>query len=218
MGFPSLKVLVRRDKAPPVAEAQAPTPDALLAEARAAALGDPGATRRLLRVVGPRVLRVVRSVLGFSHADTEDVVQESLLGFLKALKDFRGESAVLYFASCIAFRRALEAKRRMQDVNRWLVDFQRLQQVEGVGPLPPSEVAFLELRRELLTHLLAELPPPQAEALALRAVTGMSIEKIAEASDCPANTVRSRLRLAKEALRRRIAADPRMRECLEGEI
>ncbi|MDB4983304.1 MAG: polymerase sigma factor RpoE, partial [Myxococcales bacterium] len=58
----------------------------------------------------------------------------------------------------------------------------------------------------------------QAEALALRAVTGMSIEKIAEVSDCPANTVRSRLRLAKEALRRRIAADPRMRECLEGEL
>jgi RNA polymerase sigma-70 factor (ECF subfamily) len=218
MGFPSLKVLVRRDKPPPVAEARAPAPDALLAEARAAASGDPQATRRLLRVVGPRVLRVVRSVLGASHADTEDVVQESLLGFLNALKDFRGESAVLYFASCIAFRRALEAKRRTQDVGQWLADFQRLQQAEGAAPLPPSELAFLELRRELLAHLLTELPKAQAEALALRAVTGMSIEKIAEASDCPANTVRSRLRLAKEALRRRIAADPRMRECLEGEI
>ena len=63
---------------------------------------------------------------------------------------------------------------------------------------------------------MTELPKPQAEALAMRAVTGLSIEKIAETSGCPANTVRSRLRLAKETLRRRVADDPRMRECLVG--
>jgi RNA polymerase sigma-70 factor (ECF subfamily) len=139
-----------------------------------------------------------------------------LLGFLAALRDFRGDAAVAYFASCIAFRRALEAKRRSHDVNQWLQEFHRLEQASGAGPLPPSDVAMLDLRRELLAHLMTELPKPQAEALALRAITGMSIEKIAEASGCPANTVRSRLRLAKEAVRRRVAADPRMRECLEG--
>jgi RNA polymerase sigma-70 factor (ECF subfamily) len=206
-----------REKPTPSPVAEPPAPEALLDLARRAASGDPAATRGLVRAVAPQVLRVVRSVLGQSHPDTEDVVQESLLGFLAALKDFRGESAVPYFASCIAFRRALEAKRRSHDVNRWLQQFQRFEQASGAGPLPPSEVALLDLRRALLAHLMTELPKPQAEALALRAVTGLSIEKIAEASACPANTVRSRLRLAKETLRRRIAADPRMRECLEDE-
>lgn len=80
------------------------TPEALLALARLAAAGDSKATPRLLETLAPQVLRVVRAVLGASHADTEDIVQEALLGFLRALGDFRGESSVVYFASCIAFR------------------------------------------------------------------------------------------------------------------
>lgn len=209
--------IVRLVKSEPEPAAIDATPEALLALARQAATGDAHATQRLLRAVSPQVLRVVRAVLGASHPDTEDIVQEALLGFLRALGDFRGESSVAYFASSIAFRRALEAKRRTQDVNRWLEQFQRFQQAIGEQPLPPSEAAVIELRRELLLHLMTELPKAQAEALALRAVTGLSIEKIAEASACPANTVRSRLRLAKEALRRRISADPRLREYLEGD-
>lgn len=211
--MPNIVRLVRSEPEPAAADA----PEALLALARRAAAGDAQATQRLLRAVSPQVLRVVRAVLGASHPDTEDIVQEVLLGLLRALGDFRGESSVAYFASCIAFRRALEAKRRTQDVNRWLEQFQRFQQASGEQPLPPSEAAAIDLRRELLAHLMTELPKAQAEALALRAVTGLSIEKIAEASACPANTVRSRLRLAKEALRRRIMADPRLREYLEGD-
>jgi len=42
--------------------------------------------------------------------------------------------------------------------------------------------------------------------------------QIAEATDCPANTVRSRLRLGKDALRHRIDADPRLRAYLGGRI
>jgi RNA polymerase sigma-70 factor (ECF subfamily) len=52
----------------------------------------------------------------------------------------------------------------------------------------------------------------------LRLVSGFSIEQIAEALHCPANTVRSRLRLGKEALRQRIDADPRLRGYLGGKV
>ena len=56
--------------------------------------------------------------------------------------------------------------------------------------------------------LLADLPEEQAEALALRVVLGWSLEEVARAYGIPTNTVRSRVRLAKEALRRRIEATP----------
>jgi RNA polymerase sigma-70 factor (ECF subfamily) len=41
---------------------------------------------------------------------------------------------------------------------------------------------------------------------------GWSLEEIAQTSGAPVNTVRSRLRLAKEALRRKIVADPVLAE------
>ena len=185
---------------------------------RAAIAGDEVATRRLLQHISPYVLRVVRAVLGARHGETEDVVQDVLLNFLRALPGFRGESAVTTFVSSIAFRRAAETKRRFRDVSRWLSEFQELSQASSAGPIPPSEEAMTNLRRELLAQLLTELPKPQAEALVLRLVSGFSIEQIAEATACPINTVRSRLRLGKDTLRNRIDADPRLRAYLGGRI
>ena len=63
-------------------------------------------------------------------------------------------------------------------------------------------------RRALVRRLLDELPEEQAEALALRVALGWSLKEIAETTGTPLNTVRSRMRLAKEALRRRIGNDP----------
>jgi RNA polymerase sigma-70 factor (ECF subfamily) len=76
-------------------------------------------------------------------------------------------------------------------------------------------VVIADRRRRHLRDLLAELPEAQSETLAMRAVLGHSIDEIAEALDVPINTVRSRLRLAKAALRERIETDPSLGELLE---
>lgn len=185
---------------------------------RAAVAGDEVATRRLLQHISPYVLRVVRAVLGPRHGDTEDVIQDVLVNFLRALPGFRGDSSVTTFVSTIAFRGAVETKRRSRDVSRWLSEFQDLAQANSGSPSGPSEEAANNLRRELLAQVLTELPKVQAETLVLRLVSGFSIEQIAEALHCPANTVRSRLRLGKEALRQRIDADPRLRGYLGGKV
>ena len=49
----------------------------------------------------------------------------------------------------------------------------------------------------------------------MRVVLGWSLEEIAAHTQVPVNTVRSRLRLAKEAMRRRIEADAALVEALE---
>jgi RNA polymerase sigma-70 factor (ECF subfamily) len=66
----------------------------------------------------------------------------------------------------------------------------------------------------LLRGLLEIIPQEQAEALALRTMLGWSLQEIAAASAVPLNTVRSRLRLAKEALRSKIEADSSLAEAL----
>ena len=49
----------------------------------------------------------------------------------------------------------------------------------------------------------------------MRVMLGWSREEIAEYTKAPVNTVRSRMRLAKEALKRRIEADPARLAALE---
>ena len=79
----------------------------------------------------------------------------------------------------------------------------------------PHDDAIADRRKNAVRELLGVLPPEQAEALALRVALGWSLEEIAAASSTPLNTVRSRLRLAKEALRRKIESDPVLSEELE---
>jgi RNA polymerase sigma-70 factor (ECF subfamily) len=182
---------------------------------RAATAGDDGALEQLLRAIAPDILRVTRAVLGSSCPDVEDILQDCLLGLIRSLEQFRYESSVRTFALTIAFRHALAAKRRRNDLARWLDTFQRLQEPLVSRPSSPAQDLEVERRRALVAELLTTIPKLQAETLGLRAVVGLSIEDIARATRVPANTVRSRLRLAKEALRKAIEADPDLCDFLE---
>ena len=187
----------------------------LTALGRLAMGGDAFALERLLRALGPDMLRVVRAVLGPAHPDLDDLVQECLLGFVRALAQFRFESSVSTFALTIAFRHALHAKRRQRDVKRWIGAFQRLHEpLMNHGPSPARDFE-IERRRALVAGLLTTIPRAQAETLGLRAVVGLSIEEIAEMTATPANTVRSRLRLAKGSLRKAIESDAELADFLE---
>ena len=128
---------------------------------------------------------------------------------------FRGECHPAGYASRITLRVALRVRRNVKrDANRRETLEQLSPADEHVPPL--SDDAVGGRRRELLRELLEDLPEEQAEALALRVVMGWSLEEVARASGAPVNTVRSRVRLAKEALRQRIESLPSLAE-LKGE-
>jgi RNA polymerase sigma-70 factor (ECF subfamily) len=78
----------------------------------------------------------------------------------------------------------------------------------------PQLQALRGEQQALLRGLLEDLPEPQADALTLRVLFELSIEQIARASGVSVNTVKTRLRLAKDALRRRIAENPSLRTTL----
>ena len=56
----------------------------------------------------------------------------------------------------------------------------------------------------LVRQVIDELSSVQAEAVLMRMVLGCSVEEIAAATHVPVNTTKSRLRLAKDYLRRRL--------------
>ncbi|MGD0678353.1 MAG: sigma-70 family RNA polymerase sigma factor [Polyangiaceae bacterium] len=184
--------------------------DEHLALAREAARGDVQATRQLLEVVAPRVIGAVRAVMGPGHADVDDACQLALIGFVQALRQFRGECAPSQFAARIGVRIATAARRRAHARGARTDDSARPDEVQ----IAPDGIASAR-RRALVRSLLDGLPEEQCESLALRVVLGWTLKEIAAATDVPINTVRSRLRLAKEALRRRIASDPDMAEAMD---
>jgi RNA polymerase sigma factor (sigma-70 family) len=180
--------------------------------ALAAAAGDVQATARLLQQVAPRIGRVVKVVLGSGHPETDDVTQLALIGFTQALTAFRGDCQPVHYASRIAVRTAVHARRRLRAMR---ARFDDASEVEAINTITPYDDASAQHRKGLLRELLSEIPDEQAEALALKVALGWSLEEIAAASDVPVNTVRSRLRLAKEALRHKIESDPETREELQ---
>jgi RNA polymerase sigma-70 factor (ECF subfamily) len=164
--------------------------------------------RRVLELVAPSVLGAVRSIVGASHPDCEDLVQEALIGVVHALPQFRGECSLVHFAKQIAVRRAI-------DWLRTTIRERRKREALGQADERGSEPSLFERKQRMWRDLLAELPAQQAEALALRAVEGYSIDEIAQMTSAPLETVRSRLRLAKTTLRQRIESDPKLADLVE---
>jgi RNA polymerase sigma factor (sigma-70 family) len=190
------------------------TVDPLEAVTAAAARGDARAIHALIVSVSPAILRAVLGVLGASHPEVEDVVQESALGLVSALGRFRHECKIQHFAARIGVRTALKARRRLgsrADAYAEPVSDRELL----VHDLSPGKVAQDTRRRVILRSLFGELPEAQSEALVMHFALELTVEEIADATGAPVNTVRSRLRLARVALRSRIEADPALRDALE---
>ncbi|HYQ16657.1 MAG TPA: sigma-70 family RNA polymerase sigma factor [Polyangiaceae bacterium] len=188
-----------------------PQQERALELANRAAAGDLAATQEFLSYVWPTLTRVASGVLGAQHPDLDDAVQQSMIALLRALPAFRGECHPAGYASRITLRVALRVRRgHKRDLTR-RETFSRLNALDE-SSASPTEDALSARRRELLRELLQDLPEEQAEALALRVVMGWTLEEVSRATGAPINTVRSRVRLAKEALRHRIESVPELGE------
>jgi RNA polymerase sigma-70 factor (ECF subfamily) len=158
------------------------------------------------------MLRVVRRILGTRHAEVQDVCQEAAVAVLSALPRFAGQCTVLHFACRVAVHTAMNARRRASNRGS-LAAFDLAEEAADEG-LSPAEMAESARRRASLRQLLDELPWSQAEALSLHVVLGYTVDETASAVGATPNTVRSRLRRALAAMRRRINADADLLEVI----
>ena len=189
--------------------------DQLVALVRGAASRDREAMRRLIVAVGPAMLRVIRAVVGPQFGDAEDILQDASEAFLTAVGSFRGQCTVLHFACRVAVFSALAWRRRFAFRTARIVQDAEIEEWPAEGGLSPAELVIAARRREALESLLDELPPPQAEVLILHCALDFTVDEIAAAVARPVETVRSRLRLAKRALRERIGGSAELAEILE---
>jgi RNA polymerase sigma-70 factor (ECF subfamily) len=203
------------DPEQPGAANQAPSSDPLLPLVQQAARGEREALARLLSLIAPSIVAAVKVVAG-RDVDVEDAAQEAMIAIVDSVPRFRGQSTFLHYARRIAVRTAFGMRRAGRRRSR------NLTEVEAEAEPPEmatgaSQNAALE-RNECLAafqRLLDELPEGQAESLTYRVLLEYPLPFIARELNVPVNTVRSRIRLARDHLRDRILGDPALGELLK---
>lgn len=190
-------------------------PDPLEGELRAVRAGDETAIRRLCTELAPVILRTLRRVLGPSHPDLEDLLQDALLGVLDGLATFRNESSLRHFARRVATFRALEMLRNTRTHSRKLGELAPGELLPSAASSGPGKAFVARQRERLLHELLTSLSEAHAQTLVLQAVLGHSLEETSQILGVPVNTVRGRLQTAKLALRKQILVHPELSELLE---
>ncbi len=174
--------------------------------------GDAGALRSLLSQLVPHLLRVSRRVLGSDHLFVEDVAHDAAYTVIGQLAQYRGEGTLLNFARGIAVHTAMNMRRRDRAQKRGSArdavdtDAFETQTLDPEAAL--AQTAVLPAVREVLD----ELPEVLAEALVLNLLLGHTVVEIAEIAGAPIETVRSRLRLAKDRFKSRAERHPVLRE------
>jgi RNA polymerase sigma-70 factor (ECF subfamily) len=165
--------------------------------ARRAARGDARLTERLFLALLPRVRNLVRYLIRGDH-DVDDFSQEALLTILRGLESYRGEGEFRAWADRIVARSVFAARKRRSErpTDTECTVGHELNQ----GSMAPPPDSYCE-RRQVVAHL-DTLPDNQRAVLVLHYVLGMTVPEVSVEIGAPEETVRSRLRLGKDRLRR----------------
>ncbi len=135
----------------------------------------------------------------------EDVVQEAFLGaWRNAARYIEGRGSVKTWLLAIVHHRAIDAVRRRRPTFE-LPDLELPSPPTMTEPDVWAEVAA-GLDAEVVQSALRELPDVQREAIELAYFEGLTQQEIAERTETPLGTVKSRMRLGLLAMRRALEA------------
>jgi RNA polymerase sigma-70 factor (ECF subfamily) len=132
--------------------------------------------------------------LGVAHQDAPDAAQQVFVIAYRRRDGFEGRSTVKTWLLGIAYRVAADRRRRAPE-RREVLDAEAVTDLK-VDPQP--ELEQRELIR-LLDGVLDTLPLEQRAVFTMFEMEGLTGEEIATALSLPLGTVRSRLRLARQA-------------------
>jgi RNA polymerase sigma-70 factor, ECF subfamily len=173
----------------------------------AAARGDEDAFGRLWRDLQPRLLRYFAVV---SRTVAEDLASETWLGVVRGLDRFQGnEPAFRAWVFTIARHEVLDWRRRA--ARRATEDPSANGLIERAAPDDPAADALEGFSTRAALAEVATLPPDQAEAIMLRVVAGLGVERVAEIMGKRPGTVRVLTHRGLRRLAERLGNDGRMR-------
>jgi RNA polymerase sigma-70 factor (ECF subfamily) len=160
--------------------------------------GDINAFEKIYRLYSGMVYSVAYRIVN-NVPDAEEVTQDVFVAAHKGLQGFQGDSLLKTWLYRITVNRALNTIKRSRRIrsNEMLFD-------HDVDPdnLPNNidQAVDNEAAKTKADELLSALDPDKRACLTLRAVEGLSYQEISAALGININTVRTRLKRAREAL------------------
>jgi len=156
----------------------------------------------LVAAYTPLLFRVVRRMVT-DTMEAEAILQETFWRFWKMLPGYREDRPLLPFLATIASNLARDRYRRESRVEDLDIDVV-LESRPSADDQSLEQTVDKKKTLERLADAVQALPFAYRAVIALRYEAGMSYEEIAETLALPLNTVRTRLRRAKQILRRQI--------------
>ena len=152
----------------------------------AAAGGDEDAFGRLWHDLQPRLLRYFTVV---SAAAADDLASETWLGVVRGIDRFQGnEPAFRAWVFTIARHEVLDWRRRA--ARRATEDLSAGGLADRAAPDDPAADAMDRVATREALAMVATLPPDQAEAIVLRVVAGLGVDRVAAIMSKRPGTVR----------------------------
>lgn len=144
--------------------------------------------------------------LGVPPSAADDVVQEVFVVLHRRLSEYDGRATLQSWVYGILANTVRDYKRSFRRKQAPLVAAERDEQL---GPAPsrssPERHAQFSQELALLTELLDSLPEDQRELIVLADLEQLSVPEICECIGGNSNTVYSRLRVARESLKAKLA-------------
>ena len=144
--------------------------------------------------------------LGVPQSATDDVVQEVFLVLYRRLAEYDGRASLRSWVYGILANTVRQYRRTFLRKQKPL---QPIERDEDLGPASsragPEQRAQHHRDVALLLSLLEELPQEQRELIVLADLEQLSVPEICACIGGNSNTVHSRLRVAREALRGKLA-------------
>ncbi len=134
--------------------------------------------------------------LARSHTAAEELVNDIMLAVWRSARNFRGDSKPSTWIFGIAYRQTLKrlSRKKLSIASYFEVDH-----------LPDNDGRSLE-QEDWVRHGLDTLPQAQRLAVELVFYLGLSYDEVAAVTDCPVNTVKTRMFHARRKLRQQLQA------------
>ena len=173
---------------------------------KAATYGDEEAFGRLWRDLQPRLLRYLSVA---APAAAEDLASETWLAVVRSLDRFQGnEPAFRAWVFTIARHEVLDWRRRA--ARRPAEDVAGNGLVERAAPDDPAAAAVEGFSTRAALVAIATLPADQAEAIVLRVVAGLGVDRVAAIMGKRPGTVRVLTHRGLRRLAERLGAGARL--------
>jgi RNA polymerase sigma-70 factor (ECF subfamily) len=163
-----------------------------------ASRGDMEAFEHIYKAVSGFVFNVALRITNSSH-DAEEVTQDVFMKVYKSLPAFEFRSSLRTWIYRITVNTAINSRKRISKEMDRRSDYDTAIKTQPAPETADARVNQTDQERAVAS-LLSVLNPEQRACVVLREIEGLSYQQISEALKININTVRSRLKRAREAL------------------